>query len=659
MNRYPLWKYIIIAVVVLIATLYTLPNFFGEAPAVQVSSGKATIKVDRVTLQRVTEALENGKVTTVGAPELDANSVRVRFADTEVQKLGQAAISSALNPDKTDPAFVVALNLVPQTPVWLRSIFAGPMYLGLDLRGGIHLMLQVDMAGAIDKRIDTLTSDIRTALRGKDIRGRTAREGNSIVMRFSAAQASQAAKILVEDQFGTDLTAIESIQGTDYLLTSSIKPDAVKRIQESALKQNISTLNNRVNELGVAEPVIQQQGIDRIVVQLPGVQDTATVKKILGRIATLQVRMVDESSEGLAAERGQGAVPFGSERYLDRNGQAVIVKRDVIFSGENLTDAQAGIDGQTQEATVNLSLDGKGARIFKDVTRDNIGKRMAILLFEKGKGEVVTAPVIRSEIAGGRVQISGRMSTTEANDTALLLRAGSLAAPMEIIEERTIGPSLGADNIAKGFNSVIYGFLVIVAFMCVYYRFFGVISSIALSVNLLMLVALLSMIQATLTLPGMAAIALALGMAIDSNVLINERVREELRAGKAPQQAIHAGYENAWATILDSNITTLIAGIALLIFGSGPVRGFAVVHCLGILTSMFSAVFFSRGLVNLWYGGKKKLKEISIGQVWRPDGAVPVVQDEDLEEKEPVAGVKPAVNATKKIVSQATLAAKK
>jgi preprotein translocase subunit SecD len=659
MNRYPLWKYIVIVMVVLIATLYTLPNFFGESPAVQVSSGKATVKVDATTLKRVEDALAAGKVTTEGKVEWEVNSVRARFASTEVQKLGQAAISSALNPDKADPAYVVALNLVPQTPQWLRSIFAAPMYLGLDLRGGIHLMLQVDMAGAIDKRIDTLTSDIRTGLRGKDIRGRTAREGSTIVMRFSSAQTSQAAKILVEDQFGNDLVAVESAQGTDYLVTASIKPDAVRRIQESALKQNISTLNNRVNELGVAEPVIQQQGVDRIVVQLPGVQDTATVKKILGRIATLQVRMVDESSEGLAAERGQGAVPFGAERYLDRNGQAVIVKRDVIFSGENLTDAQAGIDSQTQEATVNLSLDGKGARIFKDVTRDNIGKRMAILLFEKGKGEVVTAPVIRSEIAGGRVQISGRMTTVEANDTALLLRAGSLAAPMEIIEERTIGPSLGADNIAKGFNSVIYGFLVIAVFMCVYYRFFGVISSIALSVNLLMLVALLSMIQATLTLPGMAAIALALGMAIDSNVLINERVREELRNGKAPQQAIHSGYENAWATILDSNITTLIAGIALLIFGSGPVRGFAVVHCLGILTSMFSAVFFSRGLVNLWYGSKKKLKSISIGQVWRPDGALPVVQDEDLEEKVPLAGMKSASNATKSIVNQAALVAKK
>ena len=649
MNRYPLWKYIVIALVVVISTLYTLPNFFGEAPAVQISSAKATNKVDATTRTRVEDAMKTGSVEATSKVELEGNSVRVRFANTEVQKQAQAVISKALNPDKDDPAYVIALNLVPQTPQWLRSLHANPMYLGLDLRGGIHLMLQVDMAGAIDKRIDTLTSDIRTSLRGKDIRGRTSREGSNIVMRFSTAQASLAAKIMVEDQFGTDMQAVESTQGTDYLVTASIKKDAVLRIQEAALKQNISTLNNRVNELGVAEPVIQQQGADRIVVQLPGVQDTATVKKIIGRIATLQVRMVDEGSEGLAAERGQGAVPFGSERYLDRNGQAVIVKRDVILSGENLTDAQAGFDSQTQEPTVNLSLDAKGSRIFKDITRDNIGKRMAILLFEKGKGEVVTAPVIRSEIGGGRVQISGRMSTMEASDTSLLLRAGSLAAPMEIIEERTIGPTLGADNIAKGFNSVIYGFLVIVAFMCVYYRFFGVISSIALSVNLLMLVSILSMIQATLTLPGMAAIALALGMAIDSNVLINERVREELRNGKSPQQAIHAGYDNAWATILDSNITTLIAGIALLIFGSGPVRGFAVVHCLGILTSMFSAVFFSRGLVNLWYGSKKKLKQISIGQVWRPDGAALPTVAEDLEENPVVAGTKPAQTAMKNI----------
>ncbi|TAK92925.1 MAG: protein translocase subunit SecD, partial [Aquabacterium sp.] len=325
---------------------------------------------------------------------------------------------------------------------------------------------------------------------------------------------------------------------------------------------------------------------------------------------------VDDSTEAQAALGGSGAVPFGDERYLERGGVPIIVKRQVILTGDNLTDAQAGFD-ENHEAAVHLTLDARGARIFRDITRENIGKRMAILLFEKGKGEVVTAPVIRGEIGGGRVQISGRMSTEEANDTALLLRAGSLAAPMEIIEERTVGPSLGAENIAQGFNSLIYGFAAITVFMVIYYMLFGVFSTIALSVNLLLLVAVLSMLQATLTLPGIAAIALTLGMAIDSNVLINERVREELRNGSAPQSAIAAGYEHAWATILDSNVTTLIAGLSLLAFGSGPVKGFAVVHCLGILTSMFSAVFFSRGLVNLWYGRQKKLKSVSIGQVWK------------------------------------------
>jgi preprotein translocase subunit SecD len=415
------------------------------------------------------------------------------------------------------------------------------------------------------------------------------------------------------------------------LLTGAIKPDAAKRVQEAAVKQNITTLHNRVNELGVAEPLIQQQGLDRVVVQLPGVQDTAKAKDIIGRTATLEVRMVDESTEAAAAAGGSGPVPFGSERYVERNGVGVVVKRQVILTGENLTDAQTGFDSQTNEPTVNLTLDAKGARIFKDVTRDNIGKRMAILLFEKGKGEIVTAPVIRAEIGGGRVQISGSMTTSEAADTALLLRSGSLAAPMEIIEERTIGPSLGADNITKGFDSVLFGFAAIALFMCAYYLLFGVFSTVALAFNLLLLVSVLSMLQASLTLPGMAAIALTLGMAIDANVLINERVREELRNGHSPQVAIHNGYERAFATILDSNVTTLIAGLALLVFGSGPVRGFAVVHCLGILTSMFSAVVFSRGLVNLWYGRQKKLKTVSIGQIWKP-AVTPGA------EKQPVAG---------------------
>jgi preprotein translocase subunit SecD len=627
MNRYPVWKYLIIVIAVLLGTLYTLPNFYGEAPAVQVSSGKATVKVDNATLERVEQALA-GAALKPNLIALEGTSVRARFADTDEQLKAKDAVQKALNIDPTDPQYIVALNLVSRTPAWLAAIHAAPMYLGLDLRGGVHFMLQVDMQAALTKRAEALAGDLRSMLREKDVRhGGISRNGQSIEIRLRDSQQLAGAKRIITEQL-PDLQTTESTEaGGEFRLTASIKPEAARKVQEQALKQNITTLHNRINELGVAEPVIQQQGLDRIVVQLPGVQDTAKAKDILGRTATLEVRMVDESTEARAAEQGGGTVPFGSDRYLERNGQPLIVKKQVILTGDNLTDAQPGFDSQTQEPVVNLSLDAKGARIFRDVTRESVGKRMAIILFEKGKGEVVTAPVIRSEIAGGRVQISGRMSTVEANDTALLLRAGSLAAPMEIIEERTIGPSLGAENIAKGFNSVTWGFVAIVVFMSVYYLMFGLFSSVALGVNLLLLVAVLSMLQATLTLPGMAAMALALGMAIDSNVLINERVREELRNGAAPQTAIHAGYDRAWATILDSNITTLIAGVALLAFGSGPVRGFAVVHCLGILTSMFSAVFFSRGLVNLWYGGKKKLKSVSIGTVWRPEGTAVVKAD--------------------------------
>jgi len=628
MNRYPVWKFAIIVIALLLGLVYTLPNFFGEAPAVQVSSSKMSSKVDAATLARVEDALKAANVPSA-AVTLEGTSIKARFETTEQQLKAKDAIQKALTPEGSDNGYVVALNLLSRSPAWLTALYASPMYLGLDLRGGVHFMLQVDMKAALSQKTDSLAGDIRTTLREKDVRhGGITRNGQSIEIKVRDQAQLDAARRVLADQFA-DLQVVDVAEGSEFKITANVKPDAARRVQEQALKQNITTLHNRINELGVAEPVIQQQGLDRIVVQLPGVQDTAKAKDILGRTATLEVRLVDESSEARSAEQTNGLVPFGSERYLERNGQAVIVKKQVILTGDNLTDAQPGFDGQTQEPVVNLSLDGKGARIFKDVTRENVGKRMAILLFEKGKGEVVTAPVIRSEIGGGRVQISGRMTTSEANDTALLLRAGSLAAPMEIIEERTIGPSLGAENIAKGFNSVIWGFLVIVAFMCVYYAVFGMFSSIALAVNLLLLVAVLSMLQATLTLPGMAAMALALGMAIDSNVLINERVREELRLGASPQAAIHTGYDRAWATILDSNITTLIAGVALLAFGSGPVRGFAVVHCLGILTSMFSAVFFSRGLVNLWYGRQKKLKSVSIGTVWRPDGsALPATIDD-------------------------------
>ena len=626
MNRYPVWKYAILVIAMLLGVVYTLPNFFGEAPAVQVSSSKATIKVDTSTLQKVEDALKTAAVNPQSV-SLEGGSVRARFQSTDEQLKAKDAIQKALTPEGADPQFVVALNLVSRSPAWLTALHASPMYLGLDLRGGVHFMLQVDMQAALTQKVESITGDLRSLLREKDVRhGGISRNGQSIEIRLRDAKQLEAAKRVLSEQFA-DLQAQEAADGSEFRLTASIKPEAARKVQEQALKQNITTLHNRINELGVAEPVIQQQGLDRIVVQLPGVQDTAKAKDILGRTATPEVRMVDESTEARAAEQAGGIVPFGAERYLERDGRPLIVKKQVVLTGDNLTDAQPGFDGQTQEPVVNLTLDAKGARIFKDVTRDNVGKRMAIILFEKGKGEVVTAPVIRAEIGGGRVQISGRMTTAEANDTALLLRAGSLAAPMEIIEERTIGPSLGAENIAKGFNSVTWGFLVIVAFMVIYYAMFGLFSGIALGVNLLFLVAILSMLQATLTLPGMAAMALALGMAIDSNVLINERVREELRNGVSPQAAIHAGYDRAWATIFDSNITTLIAGVALLAFGSGPVRGFAVVHCIGILTSMFSAVFFSRGLVNLWYGGKKKLKSVSIGTVWRPEAGTAVKAD--------------------------------
>jgi preprotein translocase subunit SecD len=617
-NRYPLWKYAVLVVALLIGVLYTLPNFFGEDPAVQVSAARSTVRIDASTRTRIEQALAQAGIKPLSVAQ-EGTSIKVRLDSTDTQLKAKDAIQRALAPDPSEAGYVVALNLLSKTPAWMASVNARPMYLGLDLRGGVHFMLQVDMKAALTKRAESLAGDLRSVLREKNIRhAGIERNAQTVLVRFRDPAALAAARAVLADQF-PDLQVAESADGDATLMTATIKPEAGRRVQDQALKQNMVTLHNRINELGVAEPVIQQQGVDRIVVQLPGVQDTSRAKDILGRTATLEVRMVDESTEGRAAEAGTGPVPFGDERYLDREGRSVVVRKQVLLTGENLTDAQAGFDNQTQEAAVHLTLDAKGARIFRDVTRDNVGKRMAILLFEKGKGEVVTAPVIRSEIGGGRVQISGRMNTVEANDTALLLRAGSLAAPMEIIEEMTIGPSLGAENIAKGFHSVAWGFAAIVAFMAIYYMLFGLFSGVALAVNLLLLVAILSMLQATLTLPGMAAMALALGMAIDSNVLINERVREELRNGASPQAAINTGYDRAWATILDSNVTTLIAGVALLAFGSGPVRGFAVVHCIGILTSMFSAVFFSRGLVNLWYGRQKKLKSVSIGTVWRSD----------------------------------------
>ncbi len=620
MNRYPLWKYLTVLIAVVIGLLYTLPNLYGESPAVQVSSAKATLKIDAGMLDRVQGILQQAKIASAGA-SFDQNgpvgTVRVRFANTDTQIQARDLIEKALNPNPADPSYTVALNLLPASPSWLSAIGANPMYLGLDLRGGVHFLLQVDMQGALTARYDSLVTDLRAILREQRIEnGGIERSGMSIVLSFSNATTRDRAVSALRTRH-PDLQMTERTDGTRLQVVAVLSQTAITTVQAKALSQNITTLHNRINELGVAEPVIQQQGSDRIVVQLPGVQDVAKAKDILGRTATLEIRMVDDTPAAASA-LAAGTVPFGLERYQDRDGRPILVRRQVVLTGENLQDAQAGRDSQSQQAAVHLTLDQKGARIFRDVTRDNIGKRMAILLFEKGRGEVVTAPVIRGEIPGGQVQISGSMSAEEAADTALLLRAGSLAAPMEIIEERTIGPSLGADNIAKGFNSTLYGFIAIAIFMLVYYHLFGAFSTAGLALNILLLLAILSMLQATLTLPGIAAIALTLGMAIDANVLINERIREELRNGESPQNAIHLGFERAWGTILDSNLTTLIVGVALLVFGSGPVRGFAVVHCLGILTSMFSAVVGVRALANLWYGHKKKLQSISIGTVWKP-----------------------------------------
>lgn len=623
MNRYPLWKYITVLVAVIIGLLYTLPNFYGESPAVQVSSAKATIKVDEAMLGRVEQILTAGNIP-VSSVYYEQNgtlgTIRARLPSTDVQLQARDLLDRSLNTTPGDPQYTVALNLLPASPPWMRALGwfePKPMYLGLDLRGGVHFLLQVDMQGALQARYDSLAADVRTSLRDEKVPSQgVERSGSSVVATFSNANERDRAQSVLRGRL-PDLEFTTGEDGNRATLTGMLSPAAVTRVQDSALKQNINTLHNRINELGVAEPVIQQQGSDRIIVQLPGVQDVAKAKELLGRTATLEIRMVDDSPAAQTALMG-GTVPFGLERYADRDGRPLLVRRQVVLTGENLQDAQPGRDSQTQQAAVHLTLDGKGARIFRDVTRDNVGKRMAILLFENGKGEVVTAPVIRSEIAGGQVQISGSMTAEEAADTALLLRAGALAAPMSIIEERTIGPSLGADNISKGFHSTLYGFLAIAVFIILYYHLFGVFSTIGLTMNVLLLLALLSMLQATLTLPGIAAIALTLGMAIDSNVLINERIREELRNGASPQQAIHHGFERAWGTILDSNLTTLIVGLALLAFGSGPIRGFAVVHCLGIVTSMFTSVVGVRALANLWYGRKKKLASLSIGTVWKP-----------------------------------------
>lgn len=617
MNRYPVWKYIIIVVALLLGVLYTLPNFFGQSPAVQIGSAKATVKVTSSTMGLVEQALQKNGIKPEGVSfeEIgNQGTVRARFPDTDTQFKAKALLEKELNVDPADPTYIVAFNLLPNTPKWLQSLHAAPMYLGLDLQGGVHFLMQVDTKGALNKRVQGLQASVRSLLRDKNIRhAGISRNGDAIEVQFREQDTRVKAKEVLASQL-PDVLLTESPDAADLKLAVTLKPAALKQTIEEGVAQNITTLSKRVNELGVSEPLIQRSGADRIVVELPGVQDVSRAKDIIGRTATLEVRMVDESVTRGTEETA--AIPFGSELFKAGRGAPAVLYKEPILTGDYIASASASFD-QNQQPAVSIDLNGDGGRKMREATRGKIGKSMAIVLFEKGKGEVLTVATIRDEL-GSRFQITGMESAEGASDLALLLRAGSLAAPMEIIEERTIGPQLGADNIKKGFNSTLYGFAAIAVFMMSYYLLFGFFSVLALAVNLLLLIAILSMLQAALTLPGIAAIAFTLGMAIDANVLINERIREELRSGSSPQAAIAAGFDRAWATILDSNVTTLIAGLALLIFGSGAIRGFAVVHCLGILTSIFSAVFVSRGIANLWYGRKKKLTGLSIGQIWKP-----------------------------------------
>ena len=612
MNRFPAWKYALIGLTIALASLFTLPNFFGEAPAVQVSSNKTTVKVDALLLARLEETLKGAQIINTGVL-LDLHGLRIRFSDSDTQLKAKDLIEKSINPDPQNPAYVVALNLLSSSPNWLTAVHALPMYLGLDLRGGVHFLLQVDMQAAITKRLDAYAGEIRSLLRDKNLRhAGISREGQTLRLRFREAATRDKASVAINELLPV-LTLAKRDDGQDLLIVATLKPEALKNEQDLAIKQNILTLGRRVNQLGVAEPVIQQQGADRIVVQLPGVQDTSRAKEILGRTATLEVRMVDEEAMRSGSTFNVDVFP---ERKRDGTVTSVPTRKQVVVTGDQFVGAQATFD-QDQRPAVSVELNEAGGRIMRQMTRENLKKLMAIVLFEKGKGEAVSVATIQGEF-GSRFQITGMFTPTETNDLSLLIRAGSLAAPMEIIEERTVGPSLGKENIDKGFSATQWGFVAIVVFMSAYYTLFGVVSSIALGVNLLFLVALLSLLQATLTLPGIAAIALTLGMAIDANVLINERIREEVRSGQSPQAAISAGYERAWGTILDSNVTTMIAGLALLIFGSGPVRGFAVVHCLGIMTSIFSSVIVSRAMVNLIYGHRRKVASLAIGDTaWK------------------------------------------
>ena len=617
MNRYPVWKYLMIVFALLLGALYTAPNYFGETPALQVTSGRSTLNITSASTTLVEDALKRAGIPTTGITlegEGHNTSVRARFAGTEDQFEAKLALERELNRDPANPDYIVTVNLVKNTPAWMTKIGAGPMSLGLDLRGGVHFLLQVDTKAVIDNKVKALQASVRSNLRDKNVRhAGIERVGDTIEVRFRDAATRTAARGVLSAQ-SNEINFADAADGADQKLVVSLKPDAIKNSIEAGVKQNIVTLSKRINELGTTEPIIQQQGADRIVVQLPGVQDVARAKDIIGRTATLELRMVD--STVTPGTELSAAIPLNSELFTEGRGAPVVLSRDIILTGDYISSATASFD-QNQQPAVSLDLNGDGGRRIRQATRDNVGKRMAILLKEKGVYNVLSAPTIQSEL-GSTFQITNMGTSQDANELALLLRSGALSAPMDFVEERVIGPQLGAENIERGLHSTIWGFVAIAVFMIIYYHLFGVFSALALAANVLFLLALLSILQITLTLPGIAAIALALGVAIDSNVLVNERIREELRAGAPPQAAIAAGSKHAWDTIVDSNVTTLIVGLALLIFGSGPVRGFAVVHCLGILTSMFSAVVVARGFANLWYGRQKKLTKISIGTVWQP-----------------------------------------
>ncbi|MBV8635534.1 MAG: protein translocase subunit SecD, partial [Burkholderiaceae bacterium] len=609
MNRYALWKYILIIVAVVLGALYTTPNLFGEAPALQISSAKATLKVEADMPGRIDQILKQGNIKADSAyyeSNGDQGLARVRFADSDSQFAAKSLLEKQLNNDPANPSFNVTFNLVPNTPRWMRSVHALPMARGLDLRGGVHFLLQVDTAAYLQKRQQSQESGIRTALHDKSIHyaGITSTPAG-LEIAFRDDETRGQAKNLIQSKM-PELTLVPGGSGDRLTLTASMSEVKVKEAIDEAVAQNIVTLGKRINGLGLTEPIIQRQGANRIVVELPGVGDVARARDIIGRTATLELRMVDET-----VPRGSemsATIQPGSELLTVGSGVPVVMYKDPIVTGDYISSAQATTDTQTGESVVAVGMNSEGGRKMFEGTRGKVGKLMGIVLIEKGKSEVLTVAVLRAEL-GANFQITEH-SLEAASDLALLLRSGALAAPMEIVAESTVGPQLGAENIKKGFDSTLYGFAAITIFMVIYYLVFGFFSVLALGINLLLLVGLLSGIQATLTLPGMAAIALTLGMAIDANVLINERVREELRAGNSPQLSIANGFEHAWATILDSNITTLIVGLALLVFGSGPVRGFAIVHCLGITTSIFSSVFVSRGVVNLWYGRRKKLAAV-------------------------------------------------